>query len=66
MQFILKHKPDFELTVDKIFVIHGIINHLLNKGRQLYCAFIDFSKAFDHVVRNNLWFKLFEKNIKCN
>ena len=45
-------------TVDNIFVLHGLITHMLNTGNNLYCAFIDFTKAFDYVVRENLWFKL--------
>jgi len=42
-------------TVDTFFVLHGLLTHILNKGKQLYCAFIDFSKAFDYVVRDNLF-----------
>ena len=42
-------------TVDNIFVLHGILNHMRNTGKRLFCAFIDFSKAFDYVVRDNLW-----------
>ena len=34
------------------------MTHLLNNNKQLYCFFIDFSKAFDYVVRDILWFKL--------
>jgi len=30
---------------------------MLNEGKRLYCAFIDFNKAFDYVVRDNLWMK---------
>ena len=45
-------------TVDNIFVLHGLISHILNQGEKLYCAFIDFTKAFDYVVRENLWYKL--------
>ena len=45
-------------TVDNIFVLHGLISHILNQGRKLYCDFIDFTKAFDYVVRDNLWYKL--------
>lgn len=51
-------------TVDNIFVLHGLLTHILNKGKQLYCAFIDFSKAFDYVVRDNLWFKLIKFGIR--
>ena len=45
-------------TADNIFVIHGLITHMLNGGKRFYCAFIDFSKAFDYVVRDILWYKL--------
>ena len=45
-------------TIDNIFVLHGVINHLLNENKKLYAAFIDFTKAFDYVVRENMWFKL--------
>lgn len=26
----------------------------------MYCSFIDYEKAFDTILRNELWFKLFE------
>ena len=42
-------------TVDNIFVLHRLLTHILNTGKQFYCAFIDFSKAFDYVVRDNLF-----------
>ena len=45
-------------TVDNMFVIHGLFTHMLNGGKRFYCAFIDFIKAFDYVVRENLWYKL--------
>jgi len=32
-------------TVDNMFVLHGIISHMLNQGKRLYCAFIDFTKV---------------------
>jgi len=38
-------------TVDNMFVLHGLLTHIL-KGKQLYCAFIDFSKAFDYYIRD--------------
>jgi len=28
-----------------------------------YCAFIDFTKAFDYVVRDNIWMKLIKLGI---
>ena len=45
-------------TVDNFFVLHGLIKHFVNKGKRLYVAFIDFTKAFDYVVTENLWLKL--------
>ena len=45
-------------TTDSIFVLTSLIQHFLNHGKSLYVAFIDLSKAFDYVVRENLWFKL--------
>ena len=51
-------------TVDNVFVLQGIITHVLNQGKQLYCAFIDFTKAFGYVVRDNLWVKLIKLGIR--
>jgi hypothetical protein len=53
-------------TTDNIFVLHGLISHMLNNGKQLFCAFIDFSKAFDYVVRDNLWLKMIKLGIRGN
>jgi len=51
-------------TTDNLFVLHGLINHMINNCKQLYCAFIDFSKAFGYVNRDNLWFKLIKLGIR--
>ena len=32
--------------------------YLLNKGEKLFCAFVDFTKAFDYVDRDVTWYKL--------
>jgi len=53
-------------TVDNICVLRGIISHMLNEGKRLNCAFIDFTKAFDYVVRDNLWMKLINLGIRGN
>jgi hypothetical protein len=45
-------------TVDAIFIQQNVIQHFLNNGKQLFCAFIDLNKAFDSVYRNGLWYKL--------
>ena len=48
-------------TVDNIFILHSLISHMINQGKKLYCAFIDFTKAFGYVVRDNFWYKLVKK-----
>ena len=53
-------------TVDNIFVLRGLITHHLNHGKKLFCAFVDFTKAFDYVVRDNLWFKLVKLGLRGN
>ena len=59
-------------TQDHIFTLHAIIESYLNqlnniptkKRPYLYCAFIDYQKAFDLVDRQCLWTKLLACNIK--
>lgn len=41
-------------TVVNIFVLNGLITHCLNNNERLYCCFVDFTKAFDFVVRDIL------------
>ena len=50
-------------TADHIFTLYGIIDTLLSKKLRLYCAFLDYEKAFDKVDRIFLWQKLLEQNI---
>ena len=53
-------------TQDHIFTLHSIIDIYLNKfstTKRLYCAFIDYQKAFDLVDRSSLWSKLLTYNI---
>ena len=52
-------------TVDHIFNLHGVMSHLLNHSKKLYCAFLDFRKAFDYIDRNFLWHKLIGLGIRC-
>ena len=51
-------------TVDAIFVLHSLVNKIINKKERLYCAFIDLKSAFDKVKRNGLWSKLYNLGIK--
>ena len=50
-------------TLDHIFTLHHLINILKKRKRKLYCAFVDFKKAFDTVPRMQLWYKLQKHNI---
>jgi hypothetical protein len=45
-------------TTDHIFTLKCIIDIYLKAKKKLYCAFIDFQKAFDTVNRIQLWSKL--------
>ena len=52
------------------FVFHGLITHILNNKKTLYTAFVDFTKAFDYLVRDVIWYKLIKygvrgKNVGC-
>lgn len=52
-------------TLDAIFALHGLIQYSFFHLKQpLYCAFIDFTKAFDHVHLKGLWYKLIRLGIK--
>lgn len=50
-------------TVDHIFVLHIVIDLYLSVKKRVYCAFIDYKKAFDSVERSILWRKLLQYNI---
>ncbi len=45
---------------DHYFTLYSLINILKKRKRKLYCAFIDFSQAFDKVWRFGLWRKLLQ------
>ena len=47
-----------------IFVLNNLITHCLNNNVPLYCAFVDFTKAFDFVVRDILWFNLIRLGVR--
>ena len=51
-------------TTDSIFILNSLITHSINQNERLYCAFVDFTKAFDFVVRDILWFKLIRLGVR--
>ena len=51
-------------TVDNIFVLNGLITHCINENKYLYCCFVDFTKAFDYIDRDILWYKLIKIGVR--
>ena len=47
-----------------IFILNSLITHSINNNERLYCAFIDFTKAFDFAVRDILWYKLVKFGVR--
>lgn len=45
-------------TTDHIFVLNSLIEILKASKQKLFCAFVDFSQAFDSIWRVGLWRKL--------
>ena len=45
-------------TLNHVFSLKSLIDIFFSKKKKLYCAFIDFKKAFDTVWRSGLWIKL--------
>ena len=50
-------------TTDHIFNLKCLIDLYLFRGKKLFCAFIDYRKAFDSVNRTHLWQKLLNHHI---
>ena len=53
-------------TLDNVFVLFNFFEILKNKKNKMFCAFIDFEKAFDKVWRDGLWYKLLLNNMNGN
>ena len=50
-------------TIDHIFVLHSLVNVYQYQKRKLFCAFVDYQKAFDLVDRSSLWSKLIRHGV---
>lgn len=48
---------------DHIFTLYSLIELMKKRKQKLFCAFIDFSQAFDKVWRAGLWHKLIQNSI---
>ena len=51
-------------TSDNLFILNGLIERQLLLGQPLYVCFVDFSKAFDMVNRDVLFYKLMKSGWK--
>ncbi len=51
-------------TIDHIFLLRCLIDIYFSKNRKLYCAFIDYKKAFDTIWRAGLWIKMVNNGIR--
>ena len=51
-------------TVDNVFVLNGLITHSINNNEYLYCCVVDFTKPFDYVERDILWYKLIKIGVR--
>lgn len=49
-----------------MFVLKNLIEIYLNSKLKLYCAFVDFKKAFNTIWRCGLWVKLIQHGIEGN
>jgi hypothetical protein len=56
---------DNHSTTDCIFILHSIIQNVLANNKKMYCAFIDYEKAFDTVIHDALWVKLVQSGMSC-
>ena len=54
--------PDVS-TTDCVFVLDTVVKAQKSKHKPIYLCFVDFTKAFDYINRNALYYKLTKQNI---
>ena len=60
LQFGFKKKGS---TMHATYCLKETINHYVDNGSRVFCAFLDASKAFDRLVHAGLFMKLISRNI---
>ena len=50
-------------TLDHVFTLYSIIEFYRTRKGRVYCAFIDYTKAFDLITRSSLWLKLLNNGV---
>ena len=50
-------------TTDCVFVLDTIISYQRSKKKPTYLCFVDFTKAFDYINRNALYYKLYKQGM---
>ena len=50
-------------TMDHVFTLHCLLDLYLQRRHRLFCAFVDYRKAFDSIQRSLLWEKLLKSGI---
>ena len=50
-------------TIDNIFLVSSLINLMCSKKKKLFCAFVDYQKAFHSIWREALSSKLLKEGI---
>ena len=53
-------------TADNIYILQSVIDVAFNRDNKVFCASIDFSKAFDYINRDCLLYKLLKSGIRGN
>jgi len=53
-------------TVNNNFILSSVINHMPNSNKKLSTCFVDYTKAFDLIVRETIWYKLIKLGLRGN
>jgi hypothetical protein len=56
----IEPQAGFKVTVNLFSFLTFLLNYVLTQNKKLFCVFVYFYKAFDYLVRPNIWHKLFK------